>query len=637
MMQRKRRRSSASPDPELKTKEGLSSPTTAASSSKASKLLSSFKAVAALHVSNPADPSKVPKGYIPSPSIIEVPSYLQVRQSKYERRLRRVKKDARSELDVNDWSRFQYSRVNFWIDPSQDKIPRCNYHTCSTEEFIELYEEPAIPVVITGATDDWPAQTEWLPEKLLEHYHGEKFKIGEDDDGDSVYMQFSHFFQYSLSSGDAELDDSPLYIFDSVFGDRTRNYSAKRITKKKKRDEKDKNEEENNSDEEDTPEPSKPLPLIASDEEADGEEDAMDSAAQKSMEKMMNERRKKGKWDSIKPQSLSLLTMKMRGHWMTVDSKLEVPAPSSREKFTITVPMVRKLPQTSSRKPEPFATKELLNDYKVPRYFTDDLFQYTGSKRPPYRWMVIGPARSGTGIHVDPLGTSAWNALVHGHKRWALFSATHVVLPDYEAATWFALVYPTYFDESTRHTDGTLLADRLGLMEIIQRPGETVFVPGGWHHVVINLDFTVAVTQNFCSRTNFEHVWLRTRFSRPGLSKKLIRRFTDFAANPSLHQHPLSPPFATLLERIKFLDTVPACQPSSTSDSSSSDSSESDTAGGTDDATASESSDENGRCMCRKCKIRRKRRVKEEEGGVPTGVVKMVNGDIEEGAMEVVV
>ncbi|GJN40729.1 hypothetical protein PR202_gn00022 [Eleusine coracana subsp. coracana] len=60
----------------------------------------------------------------------------------------------------------------------------------------------------------------------------------------------------------------------------------------------------------------------------------------------------------------------------------------------------------------------LLEDYSVPYLFQEDFFgilEY--DQRPAFRWLIIGPERSGASWHVDPGLTSAWNTLLCGRKR----------------------------------------------------------------------------------------------------------------------------------------------------------------------------------------------------------------------------
>ncbi|CBJ30435.1 conserved unknown protein [Ectocarpus siliculosus] len=64
--------------------------------------------------------------------------------------------------------------------------------------------------------------------------------------------------------------------------------------------------------------------------------------------------------------------------------------------------------------------KEAMSEYRVPSIFTEDLFQLVQGHKdyPSHRWLLVGPKRSGSNIHNDPLGTSAWNTLLSGRKLW---------------------------------------------------------------------------------------------------------------------------------------------------------------------------------------------------------------------------
>jgi histone arginine demethylase JMJD6 len=201
--------------------------------------------------------------------------------------------------------------------------------------------------------------------------------------------------------------------------------------------------------------------------------------------------------------------------------------------------------------------KYLLEDYKVPSYFQEDIFQYVGEdRRPPYRWFLMGPKRSGTCVHIDPLATSAWNTVMQGRKRWVVFPPAvgkqmakgwlrNCILKgeDDEAANYFMDILPRIRSAFPEHA--------ANILEFTQHPGDTVYVPGDWWHAVINLDDTIAITQNYCSGRNFDAVWRSTRKGRPKMSLrwlKCIRAAGDKPATADATQPPLKELAARALE-----------------------------------------------------------------------------------------
>lgn len=137
-----------------------------------------------------------------------------------------------------------------------------------------------------------------------------------------------------------------------------------------------------------------------------------------------------------------------------------------------------------------------------------DLFSLLGLLRPDHRWIIAGPARSGSGWHKDPNGTSAWNAVLTGRKAWMMLPP-HVTPPGvYVSEDEAEITAPLSISEwlldfaaETRRLYGpeALHPDERVLVEGVCEEGEVLYVPSGWWHLVINLEESVALTQNFVS------------------------------------------------------------------------------------------------------------------------------------------
>lgn len=168
-----------------------------------------------------------------------------------------------------------------------------------------------------------------------------------------------------------------------------------------------------------------------------------------------------------------------------------------------------------------FAEKvpRLGSEYEVPVYFREDLFGLLGNERPDYRWIIVGPAGSGSSFHIDPNSTSAWNAVIKGSKKWVLFPPDVVPPGVHPSPDGAEVACPVSIIEWFMNFYGATKTWKKKPIECICKAGEVIFVPNGWWHLVINLEESIAITQNYVSRyfPRFDAIYV--------LKSLLIRNF----------------------------------------------------------------------------------------------------------------
>lgn len=147
---------------------------------------------------------------------------------------------------------------------------------------------------------------------------------------------------------------------------------------------------------------------------------------------------------------------------------------------------------------------ELLSDYSVPSIFAErDKFKYLPIDQQPddMNWFLVGGQGSGSVLHVDPVQSSAWNALVTGLKEWYIFPPIDnnptTYSSDVSINDHFQIQIPQYLHDQYARDTRSEVKLKEGYFHFTQKPGEIVYVPCGWRHAVRNLSFSVAITHNF--------------------------------------------------------------------------------------------------------------------------------------------
>ncbi|CAI2723864.1 unnamed protein product [Schistosoma spindalis] len=138
--------------------------------------------------------------------------------------------------------------------------------------------------------------------------------------------------------------------------------------------------------------------------------------------------------------------------------------------------------------------------FTLPEYFSSDWLNEFWSLRndlsDDFKFVYLGSRGTWTPFHADVYRSFSWSANILGHKRWWIF-------PPGEERKLLSSNGQIPFDIRSIIKDRTDVKYYL----VDQYSGQTVFVPSGWYHQVVNMTDCISINHNWFNATNVSHVW----------------------------------------------------------------------------------------------------------------------------------
>lgn len=151
--------------------------------------------------------------------------------------------------------------------------------------------------------------------------------------------------------------------------------------------------------------------------------------------------------------------------------------------------------------------------YETPVYFKSDWLNEFWDQRSDvaddYRFVYMGPKGSWTPFHADVFRSYSWSANICGCKKWLIYPPGQ---EKYLTDRLGNLAYDITSDDMNDKQQFPELAKASKPITVIQREGEVIFVPSGWHHQVINLEDTISINHNWVNACGVLKMWEHIQF-----------------------------------------------------------------------------------------------------------------------------